>query len=346
MPARARACDRHRRRPGAARGVQQPVHGDRRADGRDARQHRLLGQHQGAARLLLRAVRRRGQPDRQRAAHAGAPGLDGRERQDDHRSPRRARCDPATCSCSTRRTTAARTCPTSRSSRRCSRPRSRDFDAAANGQGASRGGSRLAAPEFYVASRGHHADIGGITPGSMPPDSTHVDEEGVLLDNVQLVAEGRFLEAEMRAILGGGRYPSRNIEQNLADLRAQVAACAKGADELAQDGRALRPAGRARLHAARAGQRRGGGAPRARRADRRPLRVRDGQRRDASRSRIAIDKRDARGDDRLHRHERAAADQLQRAVGRVQGGGAVRVPHAGRRRDPDERRVPEAARRS
>src|SRR5262249_30264252 len=58
-----------------------------------------------------------------------------------------------------------------------------------------------AAPEFFVASRGHHADIGGITPGSMPPDSTHVDEEGVLLDNVQLVSEGRFLEGEMRAIL-------------------------------------------------------------------------------------------------------------------------------------------------
>ncbi len=89
-----------------------------------------------------------------------------------------------------------------------------------------------AVPEFFVASRGHHADIGGITPGSMPPDSTHVDEEGVLLDNVQLVSEGRFLEAEMRAILSGGRYPSRNVEQNLADLRAQVAACAKGGDEL------------------------------------------------------------------------------------------------------------------
>ncbi len=88
------------------------------------------------------------------------------------------------------------------------------------------------APEFYVASRGHHADIGGTTPGSMPPDSTHVDEEGVLLDNVQLVAEGRFLEAELRAILSSGRFPSRNVDQNLADLRAQVAACAKGADEL------------------------------------------------------------------------------------------------------------------
>jgi 5-oxoprolinase (ATP-hydrolysing) len=66
----------------------------------------------------------------------------------------------------------------------------------------------------------------------MPPDSTHVDEEGVLLDNVQLVAQGRFLDDEMRAILGSGRYPSRNIDQNLADLRAQVAACAKGIDEL------------------------------------------------------------------------------------------------------------------
>ena len=91
-----------------------------------------------------------------------------------------------------------------------------------------------AQPEFYVASRGHHADIGGITPGSMPPDSSHVDEEGVLLDNVQLVAEGRFLDAEMRAILSSGRYPSRNVDQNLADLRAQVAACAKGATELSR----------------------------------------------------------------------------------------------------------------
>src|SRR5260221_8092864 len=68
----------------------------------------------------------------------------------------------------------------------------------------------------------------------MPPDSKHVDEEGVLLDNVQLVAQGRFLDAEMRAILSSGRYPSRNVDQNIADLRAQVAACAKGAGELAK----------------------------------------------------------------------------------------------------------------
>ena len=91
---------------------------------------------------------------------------------------------------------------------------------------------RASRPEFYVASRGHHADIGGITPGSMPPDSRHVDEEGVLLDNVQLVAGGRFLERELRAMLASGRYPARNIDQNLADLRAQVAACTKGILEL------------------------------------------------------------------------------------------------------------------
>jgi 5-oxoprolinase (ATP-hydrolysing) len=88
-------------------------------------------------------------------------------------------------------------------------------------------------PSFFVAARGHHADIGGITPGSMPSDSSHIDEEGVLLDNVQLVAKGVFLETELRALLSGGKYPARNVEQNLADLRAQVAACQKGAAELA-----------------------------------------------------------------------------------------------------------------
>ncbi|MEY4583113.1 MAG: hypothetical protein RL701_7816, partial [Pseudomonadota bacterium] len=85
---------------------------------------------------------------------------------------------------------------------------------------------------FFVAARGHHADIGGITPGSMPADSRHIEEEGVLLDNVQLVRGGVLLENEVRALLTAGRYPVRNVEQNLADLRAQVAACRKGATEL------------------------------------------------------------------------------------------------------------------
>lgn len=89
-----------------------------------------------------------------------------------------------------------------------------------------------AEPLFYVGSRGHHADIGGITPGSMPPDSTHVEEEGVLIDNWQLVAAGELRDRETRALLAGARYPARNIDQNMADLRAQVAANQKGVDEL------------------------------------------------------------------------------------------------------------------
>jgi 5-oxoprolinase (ATP-hydrolysing) len=88
-------------------------------------------------------------------------------------------------------------------------------------------------PEFFVAARGHHADIGGITPGSMPARSVHIDEEGVLIDGVLLVRAGNFLETEMRTLLASGRYPARNIDQNIADLRAQVAACQKGATELA-----------------------------------------------------------------------------------------------------------------
>jgi 5-oxoprolinase (ATP-hydrolysing) len=85
---------------------------------------------------------------------------------------------------------------------------------------------------FYVGSRGHHADVGGITPGSMPPDSHTVDEEGVLIDNFLLVEAGRLREAETVALLGSGRYPARNIAQNMADLAAMVAANEKGVQEL------------------------------------------------------------------------------------------------------------------
>ncbi len=84
----------------------------------------------------------------------------------------------------------------------------------------------------FVAARGHHADIGGITPGSMPPGSRHIDEEGVLIDDFLLVDQGRFRDAEARALLASGRYPARNPDRNLADLKAQVAACASGAEEI------------------------------------------------------------------------------------------------------------------
>jgi 5-oxoprolinase (ATP-hydrolysing) len=85
---------------------------------------------------------------------------------------------------------------------------------------------------FYVAARGHHADIGGTTPGSMPPDSRTLDEEGVLIDNFLLVESGTFREREFTALLRSGRFPARNVTQNVGDIKAQVAACARGAHEL------------------------------------------------------------------------------------------------------------------
>jgi 5-oxoprolinase (ATP-hydrolysing) len=85
---------------------------------------------------------------------------------------------------------------------------------------------------FFVASRGHHAEIGGITPGSMPADSREIHEEGVLFDNWLLVENGQFREAATRRLLTEARYPSRNPDTNLADLRAQIAANQKGVDEV------------------------------------------------------------------------------------------------------------------
>jgi 5-oxoprolinase (ATP-hydrolysing) len=92
--------------------------------------------------------------------------------------------------------------------------------------------ARTDKPLFYVGSRGHHADIGGTTPGSMPPFSTLIEEEGVEIDNFKLVDRGTLREAEMIALLRSGKYPSRNPEQNMADLKAQIAANEKGVQEL------------------------------------------------------------------------------------------------------------------
>ncbi|HEX6247947.1 MAG TPA: hydantoinase B/oxoprolinase family protein [Nocardioidaceae bacterium] len=85
---------------------------------------------------------------------------------------------------------------------------------------------------FYVASRGHHADVGGMTPGSMPSFSRRVEEEGVLIDNALLTREGRMNDADIHALLTAGEYPARSPENNLADLRAQLAANEKGVAEL------------------------------------------------------------------------------------------------------------------
>jgi 5-oxoprolinase (ATP-hydrolysing) len=107
-------------------------------------------------------------------------------------------------------------------------------------------GSRDTAP-LFVASRAHHADLGGMTPGSMPPFSRSIDEEGVLFADFDLVRGGRLCEDELRAALARGPWPARNPDQNVADLRAQLAANARGAAEL---DRAQREHGAATLRAA------------------------------------------------------------------------------------------------
>ena len=89
-------------------------------------------------------------------------------------------------------------------------------------------------PDAFVAARGHHADVGGIAPGSMPPDSRTIEDEGVLIDNELLVDQGRFREAESRALFARGPHPARDIDRNIADLKAQLAACTRGVERLVE----------------------------------------------------------------------------------------------------------------
>ena len=180
---------------------------------------------------------------------------------------------------------------------------------------------------FFVGSRGHHADIGGITPGSMPPDSKVVEEEGVLIDNFLLVEERRLRESETIALLGSGKYPARNIEQNMADLRAMIAANEKGVQELRQ---MVEHFGLEVVHAYMRHVQ-----DNAEEAVRRVIDVlKDGQ------FRYEMQRRRDLGADphrqkatqrhhRLHRNFFAVAQQLQRAFGCVYGGGAVCIPHTG-----------------
>jgi 5-oxoprolinase (ATP-hydrolysing) len=89
-------------------------------------------------------------------------------------------------------------------------------------------------PAFYVAARGHHADVGGVQPGSMPPFSRTIEEEGVLLDALPIMRQGRFLDAEVRAAFAAGPWPARAPDRNLADLKAQIAACQAGASAVSE----------------------------------------------------------------------------------------------------------------
>ena len=320
------ARDRHRGRSGDARSVQQPVHVDRRADGRDAAEHRLFGQHQGAARFLLRGVRRRRHAGRQRAAHAGASRLDGPRGRDHHpreRGPHRAR-------------------------RRLSR-----INAPYNG-GTHLPDITVCTPVFdepaseilfWVASRGHHADIGGIAPGSMSPRATTIEEEGVYIDNFKLVDRGRFRETELhdaahrrelsrraircRTSTTSRRRspPTRRASQELRKMVAQFA--------LAVVHAYMRP---------RAGQRRRERAPRASTGCTTARFAYEMDQGTVIKVKITRRQGEARGDGRLHRHLAAAADQLQRARAGDARGRALCLPRHGRRRHPDECRLPAADR--
>ena len=195
---------------------------------------------------------------------------------------------------------------------------------------------------FYVASRGHHAEIGGVTPGSMPASSTRVEEEGVLIDNWLLVENGRLNEAETVSLLERAEYPSRDPATNLADLRAQIAANSRGIAGAAPHGGTFRAGCRAGLHGPRPAERGRGGQPCHHRLARRRVRLRDGQRRGGQgrgpRQRRGQDRRD-----RLHRDLSTTSGQFQRPLERGHGGRALRLPHPGRRRHPAQLRLPAAA---
>lgn len=181
---------------------------------------------------------------------------------------------------------------------------------------------------FFVGSRGHHADIGGTTPGSMPPDSRTVEDEGVLFTNFQLVGNGEFRDREAREILAralaGAQSGPEHRRPARADRRQR-----EGRAGAAAHVRPLRPGRGAGLHGARAGQRRGGGAARDFGAEGRALYLSAGQRRGHRGGRARRPPGAQRGR-RFHRHLGPAGEQLQCAGRDRGGGGAVRVPDPGR----------------
>ena len=196
---------------------------------------------------------------------------------------------------------------------------------------------------FWVASRGHHADVGGTAPGSMTPRATTVDEEGVLIDNFKLVDRGRFREAELHTLLTDHPYPCRNPAQNIADLKAQIAANEKGVGEIRK---MVRQFG---LDVVQAYMRhvRDNAAESVRRVHR-----------EAARFGVRVSDRpglgdqgedhrrqgEALGEGRFHRHVAGAAEQFQRPCPGDARGGALRLPRDGGGQHPDERRVPGADR--
>ena len=283
-------------RPGAAGTVQQPVHERRRADRRGAAEHLAEREHQGAAGLLLRHLRRRGRAW--------------------WRTRRTCRCISA---------------PWARACARCIAHRGatlRPGDVVALNNPFN-GGTHLpdvtvitpvfdaAGSEilFFVGNRGHHADIGGITPGSTPPMSRTLEEEGVVIDDFLLVEQGHFREAELRALLGRGALSGAQPRRERRRHQGAGGGQREGRAGTAPRGRAVRLGRGARLHAPRHGQRRGeraaGDRPHRRRRasttrmdNGAPLRVR-----------VSVDRAGAHRAGRFHRHraaERAATSTPRR----------------------------------
>ncbi len=194
---------------------------------------------------------------------------------------------------------------------------------------------------FWVASRGHHADVGGIAPGSMSPLATTIHEEGVYIDNFLLVELGAFRERELIELLTQGPWPARNPVQNVNDLKAQIAANAKGVSELR---RMIEHFGLETVEAYM-----GHVQDNAEESVRRVLdRLAYSEAESVSDQGAVIKVKNhgrpgsPRGDRRLHRNLAAAADQLQCAGTGDARCGALCLPRHGRRRHPDECRLPEA----
>ena len=194
---------------------------------------------------------------------------------------------------------------------------------------------------FWVASRGHHADVGGISPGSMSPNATTIEEEGVYIDNFKLVDRGRFRERELYELLTGAKYPARNPLQNVNDLKAQIAANEKGVQEL----RKMVAHFGLPVVQAYMGHVQDNAAESVRRViDRLHDASFEYEMDQGTGIKVKITRRqgEARGDGRFHRHLAAAEHQFQRARAGDARGRALRVPRHGRRRHPDECRLPAA----
>ena len=182
---------------------------------------------------------------------------------------------------------------------------------------------------FWVASRGHHADVGGISPGSMSPNATTIEQEGVLFDNFKLIDRGRFREKELMAALTGAKYPARNPVQNINDIKAQIAANEKGVAELRKMVTHFTlPVVKAYMQHVQ---------DNAAESVRRVIdRLHDSEfsyemdQGTVIKVKITVDKTNTRGDRRLHRHERAAADQFQCARAGDARSGTLCVPRDGR----------------